>query len=164
MSIPALRRLVPSLSRSFGTSHTTFAPYVKRTPVSTTPITRNPSAPASTAAPQVTTIPDEEPPSFDDFDPSDIPSPAQSRSFANSNSNSQTEVYAPLSAAPTPPANFPNDQYTSTFQGTIPGEQEGPDWKTSFAGLSDSPFDRETAKILLKPLDPIDVEIKPGES
>lgn len=35
------------------------------------------------------------------------------------------------------------------------------DWTTSFHGLSDAPFSKEAANILLKPLNPGDVEIKP---
>jgi hypothetical protein len=35
------------------------------------------------------------------------------------------------------------------------------DWTSSFHGLSVEPFSKETADILLKPLDPEDVEIKP---
>lgn len=35
------------------------------------------------------------------------------------------------------------------------------DWTTSFHGLSDAPFSKEAASVLLKPLDPNDVEIKP---
>lgn len=35
------------------------------------------------------------------------------------------------------------------------------DWTTSFHGLSDAPFSKEAADVLLKPLDPNDVEIKP---
>lgn len=35
------------------------------------------------------------------------------------------------------------------------------DWTTSFHGLSDAPFSKEAAAVLLNPLDPDDVEIKP---
>ncbi len=35
------------------------------------------------------------------------------------------------------------------------------DWTTSFHGLSDAPFSKEAANVLLKPIDPNDVEIKP---
>jgi Mitochondrial genome maintenance MGM101 len=35
------------------------------------------------------------------------------------------------------------------------------DWTTSFHGLSDAPFSKDAADILLKPLNPGDVEIKP---
>lgn len=35
------------------------------------------------------------------------------------------------------------------------------DWTSSFHGLSVAPFAKETAEILLAPLDPLDVEIKP---
>ncbi|KAI9618051.1 hypothetical protein KEM48_006838, partial [Puccinia striiformis f. sp. tritici PST-130] len=35
------------------------------------------------------------------------------------------------------------------------------DWSRSFSGLSSKPFDKEVSDILLAPLDPLDVEIKP---
>jgi Mitochondrial genome maintenance MGM101 len=35
------------------------------------------------------------------------------------------------------------------------------DWSTSFHGLSDAPFSKDAADVLLKPLNPGDVEIKP---
>lgn len=35
------------------------------------------------------------------------------------------------------------------------------DWTTSFHGLSDAPFSKEAANVLLKPIDPNDVEVKP---
>lgn len=37
------------------------------------------------------------------------------------------------------------------------------DWSTSFKGLSERPFSKETADLLLAPLKAQDVEIKPGE-
>ncbi|OCF38194.1 mitochondrial genome maintenance protein [Kwoniella heveanensis BCC8398] len=42
-----------------------------------------------------------------------------------------------------------------------PATPTSADWSTSFAGLSERPFDRETAEALLRPLSPQDVEIKP---
>ena len=35
------------------------------------------------------------------------------------------------------------------------------DWTSSFHGLSTEPFSKEAAEVLLKPVDPEDVEIKP---
>lgn len=37
------------------------------------------------------------------------------------------------------------------------------DWARSYHGLSQQPFDKETADILMKPLAADDVEIKPGK-
>jgi Mitochondrial genome maintenance MGM101 len=36
------------------------------------------------------------------------------------------------------------------------------DWSRSFHGLSTQPFDADAAKVLTAPIDPNDVEIKPG--
>ena len=49
----------------------------------------------------------------------------------------------------------------------IPGEVAAPagsDWSTSFYGLSQQPFSKEVAEALLRPLEPDDVELKPGMS
>jgi hypothetical protein len=37
------------------------------------------------------------------------------------------------------------------------------DWSKSYSGLSTQPFAKEIAEVLMAPLDPLDVEIKPGE-
>lgn len=39
----------------------------------------------------------------------------------------------------------------------------GEDWTTSFYGLSAKPFPKDVANVLLRPLAPTDIEIKPGE-
>ena len=42
------------------------------------------------------------------------------------------------------------------------GDGSPSDWSRSFHGLSMQPFDREISEILLAPVDPVDIEIKPG--
>lgn len=37
------------------------------------------------------------------------------------------------------------------------------DWYTSYHGLSAQPFPKEVAEILMAPIEPLDVEVKPGE-
>lgn len=36
------------------------------------------------------------------------------------------------------------------------------DWSKSYFGLSAQPFDKEVAEILMAPVDPLDIEMKPG--
>lgn len=52
---------------------------------------------------------------------------------------------------------------TSTMSaGGEPGKNgQGIDWSSSFHGLSTTPFSPETAEVLMQPLDPLDIEIKP---
>ena len=38
----------------------------------------------------------------------------------------------------------------------------GTDWSRSYTGLSTEPFPKEVAEVLMGPVDPMDVEIKPG--
>lgn len=42
------------------------------------------------------------------------------------------------------------------------GVEDGQDWTRSFSGMAVEPFEREVADILMSPLDPDDIEIKPG--
>jgi len=42
------------------------------------------------------------------------------------------------------------------------GDGSPSDWSRSFHGLSSQPFDKEISEILLAPVDPVDVEVKPG--
>lgn len=37
------------------------------------------------------------------------------------------------------------------------------DWSKSYSGLSVQPFSKEIATVLLAPIDPLDIEMKPGE-
>ncbi|KAK0616518.1 mitochondrial genome maintenance MGM101-domain-containing protein [Immersiella caudata] len=69
-----------------------------------------------------------------------------------------TEIDPSLSAAiPTPPS------FTSALSSGAPnpGNTDKINWASSFHGLSTMPFPPETAAVLMKPLDPRDVEIKP---
>ncbi|KAF9651696.1 mitochondrial genome maintenance MGM101 [Thelephora ganbajun] len=50
---------------------------------------------------------------------------------------------------------------TSNGNGNGSGDGSPSDWSRSFHGLSSQPFDKDISEILLAPVDPIDVEIKP---
>jgi hypothetical protein len=39
----------------------------------------------------------------------------------------------------------------------------GTDWSKSYQGLSQQPFPSEVADILMAPIDPMDIEMKPGK-
>jgi hypothetical protein len=67
----------------------------------------------------------------------------------------------------------PNDLKVGTSETPAPSLPElllpesnpaGTDWSKSYAGLSQQAFSKEIADVLLAPLDPIDIEIKPGGS
>lgn len=40
--------------------------------------------------------------------------------------------------------------------------EEGINWSKSYHGLSEQAFSKETAEILMAPVDPLDIEMKPG--
>ncbi|KAK3945736.1 mitochondrial genome maintenance MGM101-domain-containing protein [Diplogelasinospora grovesii] len=55
----------------------------------------------------------------------------------------------------------PSSAFTAALSGSTQVEGNGIDWSSSFHGLSTTPFSPETAAVLMKPLDPLDIEIKP---
>ena len=56
----------------------------------------------------------------------------------------------------TPPTALPSDATDYSGDGTKD------DWSRSYFGLSSEPFPKEVADILQAPLDPLDIEMKPG--
>jgi hypothetical protein len=45
---------------------------------------------------------------------------------------------------------------------TLSVDDSATDWSRSYHGLSETPFEKEISDILLAPIDPADVEMKPG--
>jgi hypothetical protein len=112
----------------------------------------------------------------------DLTMPARRSLFTASyrrNAEATAAVPKPSTPAPsftqTPPSSSTSKPAASSKSGTtsltsglsdqpIKLTEDDPskvDWTSSFHGLSVQPFSKETADILLKPLDPKDVEIKP---
>jgi hypothetical protein len=105
---------------------------------------------------------------FDDYAPPAAASPSASRSKASA-STARSTPNGMSNVTPSPPlSTFPNDSYrplptTAAGDGIVGGLGDGVnDWSTSFAGLSQRPFDKEIANALLRPLSKDDVEVKPG--
>jgi hypothetical protein len=108
------------------------------------------------------------PEAFDDYTP-----PAATPSSTRPKASTSTPRTVPASMkdniTPSPPLrSFPNDSYrplptTAAGDGIAGGLGDAVnDWSTSFAGLSQRPFDKEIANALLRPLTKEDVEVKPG--
>lgn len=101
--------------------------------------------------------------SFADID--DLPRSAKSASRPAS--TSKASPAAPSETAVAQPShNEPSAPYNPPRAGSGPGTavdaiQEN--WTTSFAGMSERPFDGRAAEVLGQDLDPEDVEMKPGE-
>lgn len=49
-----------------------------------------------------------------------------------------------------------------TLRTSYTGDGSGNDWSRSYHGLSAEPFPKEVAEVLQAPIDPLDIEIKPG--
>jgi hypothetical protein len=137
---------------------------------STPPAAAVGSSTSATATKQVTsqsTPPPPPPPSspFDDIDLNSIagyggPSKTASPSASTSPSSADIDPSAFVTVSP-PLRHFPNDAYRPL---PTAGQEEGVDWSTSFAGMSETPFPEKAEKVLMKALDPDDIEIKPGMS
>jgi hypothetical protein len=70
-----------------------------------------------------------------------------------------------------PTSSVPASQNSNPFSAEeLPGVTESPvsshgavtDWSKSYSGLSTQAFPKEAADILMAPVDPLDIEIKPG--
>ncbi|KAK6532379.1 hypothetical protein TWF281_006568 [Arthrobotrys megalospora] len=87
-----------------------------------------------------------------------------SRYITTSPSKRQTPATPPASADEKAPS---TTRLTQIKDGPVAppemdlGEELATDWSRSFSGLSQEPFAKEVADVLLKPLDPTEVEIKP---
>ncbi|CAE6445730.1 unnamed protein product [Rhizoctonia solani] len=80
-------------------------------------------------------------------------------SRAGQENSGAIEVY-PTTANEIDPEQMTEGAEASELPDVPPGEKPT-DWYTSYHGLSTQPFSKETADILMAPLDPLDVEVKP---
>lgn len=91
--------------------------------------------------------------------------------FSQSSTRKAQPATSPASSSPpSPPAQQPpksaqsSTSTTSTVDDPIKLQEDDPthvDWTKSFHGLSVQPFSKEAADVLLAPINPEDVEIKP---
>jgi hypothetical protein len=128
--------------RQFATSPARLAvtprvPYTKPAPTATKTVAR---AAASTAGRVIV----DEPP--DEVDIDSLMDDVRSPTGASSNAAGAMTTFAGGESMP-----------------DAPPDPNSTDWYTSYHGLSTQPFSKETAEILMAPIDPMDVEIKPGE-
>ena len=56
----------------------------------------------------------------------------------------------------------PLEKFDSPLPDAV-GMDGATDWSKSYFGLSSQPFSKDIAEVLMSPLDPKDVEMKPGE-
>ena len=64
------------------------------------------------------------------------------------------------------PENFEQQKFEIPPLSSLPdvlGSDGTRDWSKSYFGLSAQPFAKEIAEVLMAPLDPMDVEMKPGK-
>lgn len=76
------------------------------------------------------------------------------------NSTATTPKPAPVDSIPKNPQNEP---ISAPPLPDVKGHDGTTDWSRSYAGLSVQPFSNEVAEILQAPIEPLNVEIKPGE-
>lgn len=89
--------------------------------------------------------------------------PATSISGPASNTKPATSVSGPASnSRPEKIQNTGLNDSPELFLDEGVGAENQVDWSKSFHGLSVEPFKKEAADVLLAPLDPEEVEVKPG--
>lgn len=165
-------------------SSNTTSRYVRRTPVgASSASSRTASRPVSSSRASAVSASSSAAAPAARSAPSSVPPPsAPSSSDSDFDYGSPSPAAQPPSSIPTTPdastyASFTPPSYASSSSGGdaplpevtggIPGEVSAPagaDWSTSFQGLSERPFSKEAIEHLLKPVDPADVELKPGTS
>jgi hypothetical protein len=69
------------------------------------------------------------------------------------------DIPLPSSSKTTPPPSLSPNPYPES---SLDVPTIGTDWSRSYAGLSTEPFPKEVSEILMAPIEPTDVEIKPG--
>lgn len=92
-----------------------------------------------------------------------VTTPATSVSGSTSNTKPAASVSGP--APNTKPEKIQNTGLNDSPELVLnegPGAEDRVDWSKSFHGLSVEPFKKEAADVLLAPLDPEEVEVKPG--
>jgi hypothetical protein len=75
------------------------------------------------------------------------------------------KISPPLTSYPTAESGYqplPSAPVSKGVDGEAAVGDGASDWSSSFKGLSEKPFSKETAELLLAPLKPEDIEIKPG--
>lgn len=72
-----------------------------------------------------------------------------------------TPVAAAASTIASTPQQFPSTKQFDTSLDMEPPQENGHNWSSSFYGLSTERFPKEVADILLEPINPDDVEVKP---
>ena len=141
---------VTTATRAYATATTRPAAKTTYTPRTTT---RTSTARASTAAEKSNAA-----------TPSDVDVPPEAYS-AQPESVPSSSTLQDVSVPPTTTTSFVPAEFTESVTiGGSPADTNAPDWSKSYFGLSTQPFPREVAETLLAPVDPMDVEMKPGTS
>jgi hypothetical protein len=156
-SSTSLSRLTQTLGQRYASTAGPTSSYPRKT---STPV-RKASTPSTPSRASISSTPKAPaaandlpppPPSFEEI--SGLPRAASTPASSASKFSRPTPGQTP----PAPLTTFPDENYPG-----LPNV-EGADWSTSFSGLSAQPFDEKAAAILLKPVTPDEIEVKPGMS
>ncbi|OJT05418.1 Mitochondrial genome maintenance protein MGM101 [Trametes pubescens] len=145
--LSANTRSLASATRFYATAPST---YQRRSVVRKAPATTSSAAPGRANPSTVDTIPNT-------ADEVDVPSEAYAMPAESVPSSSALRP----SAAPAPESVVPVPFADSSAIGGSSKDPSTPDWSRSYFGLSTAPFPKEAADILMAPIDPLDVEMKP---
>jgi hypothetical protein len=85
----------------------------------------------------------------------------QRRTASTTPENFDVDIDVPESSISTEAEAVPSSPFPESATLSIDGSAT--DWSRSYHGLSVTPFEKQVADILLAPIDPADVEMKPGK-
>lgn len=84
----------------------------------------------------------------------------QRRTFSSIPDDFDIDTDLPGSVAPAKVETVPASPFPESA--TMSVDDNGTDWSRSYHGLSETPFEKDIRDILLAPINPEDVEMKPG--
>ncbi|KAI0638474.1 mitochondrial genome maintenance MGM101-domain-containing protein [Trametes polyzona] len=153
--LSASSRSALTATRTYATAPTPAASALpRRTAVRKTPL-KTPAAQASTTVGRGNpSIVDTLPTTADEIE---VPPPEAYSAPPESVPSSSTLRSTSVPESPAVPVEFSD----STTIGGSPRDPSHPDWSKSYFGLSTQPFPSDVAEVLMTPVDPLDVEIKP---
>ena len=96
--------------------------------------------------------------------PRSVPLPKSqfAKSSTKAESNSEPEIAETFPNTPAETNSTPEVVSPALFEQAIATGPTMTDWSRSYQGLSTHAFSKDVAEVLLAPIDPLDIEMKPG--
>lgn len=127
--------------------------------------TATPASAAAASAPTATELQAAVGVQEDDFDLPlpELEPPSSAQPLAPTRTSPAAPSSSSLASAPLPSLSTQLAPSYPSPTPAAPQQQQEIDWSTSFHGISSQPFSPEQAAVLMRPLVPAEIEIKPGK-